>query len=46
MKSTNKIKRLIKKSRYKASPDAYDKTLHSFMQAVDEHKKQKSTLTE
>jgi len=46
MKPTNKIERLVEKSRYKASPDSYDKTLHSFMQAVDDYKKQKSTSTE
>ena len=46
MKPKNKIERLVEKSRYKASPGAYDKTLHSFMQAVDDYKKQKSTLTE
>ena len=46
MKSTNKIERLVEKSRYKASAEAYDKTLHSFLQAVDDYKKQKSTLTE
>ena len=46
MKPTNKIEKLVEKSRYKASPDAYDKTLHSFMQAVDDYKKQKSTLTD
>jgi hypothetical protein len=46
MKPTNKIERLVKKNRYKANPYAYNKTLHSFMQAVDDYKKQKSTLTE
>ncbi|MHC4573221.1 MAG: hypothetical protein ACYS76_03685 [Planctomycetota bacterium] len=46
MKPTNKIERLVEKSRYKASPDTYDKTLHSFMQAVDNYKKQKSTSTD
>ena len=45
MRPTDKIERLVKKNRYKASPDAYDKTLYSFMQAVDDYKKQKSTLT-
>jgi len=45
MKHTNEIEKLVEKSRYKASPDAYDKTLHSFMQAVDNYKNQKSTLT-
>ena len=46
MKPTDKIERLVQKSRYKASPDAYDKTLDGFMQAVDYYKKQKSTSTE
>ena len=46
MKSTDTIERLVEKNRYKASPDAYNKTLHSFMQAVDNYKKQKQTLTE
>jgi len=46
MKPTDKIERLVEQNRYKASPDAYDKTLHSFMQAVDNYKKQKSTSTD
>ncbi len=46
MKPAEKIKRLIKKSRYKASPEAYDKALGSFLQAVDAYKKQKSAITE
>jgi hypothetical protein len=46
MKPTDKIERLVEKSRYKASPDAYDNTLHNFMQAVDNYKKQKSTSTD
>ncbi len=45
MKPAEKIERLIKKSRYKASPEAYDRALDSFLQAVDAHEKQKSTLT-
>jgi hypothetical protein len=45
MKPTNKIERLVKQNRYKAGPDAYDKTLYGFMQAVDDYKEQKSTLT-
>jgi hypothetical protein len=45
MKPTNKIERLVEKNRYKATPDSYDKTLHSFMQAVDDYKKKKSTST-
>jgi len=46
MKSTNEIERLVENNRYQASPDAYDKTLHSFMQAVDDYKKQESTSTD
>jgi len=46
MKPAEKIERLIKKSRYKASPDAYDRALDSFLQAVDAYEKQKSALTE
>jgi len=46
MKSAEKIERLIKKSRYKASPQAYDKALGSFLQAVDAYEKQKPALTE
>jgi hypothetical protein len=46
MEPAKKIERLIKKRRYKANPEAYDKTLGSFLQAVDAYKKQKSTLTE
>jgi len=46
MKPAEKIERLIKKSRYKASTEAYDKALGSFLQAVDANEKQKSTLTE
>ena len=46
MKPTDKIERLIKNSRYKATTEAYDKTLHSFLQAVDDYKKQKSALNE
>ncbi len=44
MKLTDSIERLVKKNRYKASPDAYNNTLQNFMQAVDNYKKQKSTL--
>ena len=43
MKPTNKIERLVEQNRYKASPETYDKTLGSFMQAVDNYNKQKST---
>ena len=46
MKPAEKIERLIKKSRYKASTEAYDKALGSFLQAVDAYEKQKSALTE
>jgi len=46
MKPTNKIERLVERSRYKASPEAYDKTLDGFMQAVDNHNKQKSASTD
>ena len=35
MKPAEKIERLIKKSRYKASPEVYDRALDSFLQAVD-----------
>jgi outer membrane lipoprotein-sorting protein len=46
MKPAEKIENLIKKSRYKANPEAYDKALNSFLQAVDVHEKQKSAITE
>ncbi len=46
MKPAEKIERLIKKSRYKASDEAYDKALGSFLQAVDAYEKQNSALTE
>ena len=46
MKPAKKIEKLIKKSRYKASPEAYDKALSNFLQAVDTHEKQKPALTE
>ena len=46
MKSTDKIEKLIRDSRYKATPEAYDKTLQSILQSVDGYKKQKSVLTE
>jgi hypothetical protein len=36
MKLTNNIEQLIRKNRYKATPETYGKTLRSFMQAVDE----------
>ena len=44
MKSTDKIERLIKNSRYKATTEAYNKTLDSFMQSVDDYKKQKPAM--
>lgn len=46
MKRAEKIERLIKERRYKASAEIYDKALGSFLQAVDEHIEQKSTPTE
>jgi outer membrane lipoprotein-sorting protein len=46
MKPAEKIERLIKKSRYKANPETYKKALGSFLQAVDEHQRQKSASTE
>jgi len=46
MKPAEKIEQLIKKSRYKANPETYDKALGSFLQAVDVHEKQKSAQTE
>ncbi len=46
MKPAEKIERLIKKSRYKASSEAYDKALGSFLQVVDAYEKQKLALTE
>lgn len=45
MKPAEKIKRLIKDRRYKASAEAYNKALGSFLQAVDEHIKQKAAPT-
>ena len=45
MKPAEKIERLIKKSRYKATPETYNKALGSFLQAVDEHIRQKSAPT-
>lgn len=46
MKPTDKIENLVRKSRYKAVGESYDKTLNSFMQAVDDYKKQRSALNE
>ena len=42
MKPVERIKKLIKERRYKASPETYDKASDSFLQAVDEHIEQKS----
>ena len=42
MKLTNKIERLVKQNRYRATPETYDKTLVSFMQAVDDGRRQES----
>jgi hypothetical protein len=44
MKPAKKIEELIKKSRYKASPETYDKGLGNFLQAVDAYDKQKSAF--
>ena len=41
MNPVKKIERLIKASRYKAGPETYDKALGRFLQAADEHTKQK-----
>ena len=46
MKPAEKIERLIKKSRYKASPEVYDKAFGSFLQAVDAYEKQKSAIAQ
>lgn len=46
MKPVERIEKLIKARRYKASAETYDKTLGSFLQAVDEHLEQKSAPTE
>ena len=45
MKPAEKIERLIMKSRYKASPEVYNKALGSFLQAVDAYETRKSALT-
>lgn len=42
MKPEEKIERLIRERRYKASADAYEKTLGSFLFAVDDYLKQKA----
>ncbi len=46
MKPVERIEKLIKERRYKASAGAYDKALGSFLQAVDDHLKQKAAPTE
>jgi hypothetical protein len=46
MKPVKEIEKLIKKSRYEAGPETYDKALNSFLQAVDTHQKQEYALTE
>ncbi|NQV32600.1 MAG: hypothetical protein HQ515_07905, partial [Phycisphaeraceae bacterium] len=46
MKPAKRIEILVKGRRYKARAEAYDKTLKSFLQAVDEHIKNKTTRTE
>ncbi|HCO94382.1 MAG TPA: hypothetical protein DIU00_10600 [Phycisphaerales bacterium] len=45
MKPAEKLEKLIKEKRYKAGAETYDKALGSFLQAVDEHIKQKSAQT-
>ena len=46
MKPVERIEKLIKKRRYKASAKTYDKALGSFLQAVDDHLKHKAAPTE
>ena len=46
MKPAERIEKLIKERRYKASAEVYEKALGSFLRAVDEHVKQKSAPTE
>jgi hypothetical protein len=41
MRPVKKIEKLIKANRYKAGPETYNKALGRFLQAVDEHKRQK-----
>lgn len=41
MKLTNNIEQLIRRNRYQATPQTYDKTLQRFMQAVDDRNRQK-----
>jgi len=45
MKPAERIEKLIKERRYKASAETYYKALGSFLQTVDEHIKQKSAQT-
>ena len=46
MKPVERIEKLIKKRCYKADAETYDKALGSFLQAVDDHVKQRSAPTE
>ena len=46
MKPAKRIEILVEGRRYKARAEAYDKTLKSFLQAVDEHIKNKTTRPE
>ncbi len=46
MKPVERIEKLIKERRYKASAETYDKTLGSFLQAVDDHLKHKAAPNE
>jgi hypothetical protein len=46
MKRSKSIEKLIKKVRYKASAQAYDKVIYNFLQALEDYKKQKSALTQ
>jgi len=42
----NRIEKLVKKMSYKATNEAYDKALDSFLTVVDEHKKKPSASSE
>lgn len=46
MEPVERIEKLIKERRYKTDAETYDKALGSFLQAVDDHIKQKSAPTE
>jgi len=46
MKPVERIEKLIKERRYKASAEVYDKALGNFLQAVDDHLKHKTAPTE